>query len=209
MALAQYSLTNLANTVSEYLADALIDRGYLVYWRPIDALQTADGVYPSWFENQATILADSAVAAEFAASRGIVSILDMDSALPGLSTRPTSDGTVLDPEDVPVPSLTVVVEHLPNNGLVELGTKKQYRSTLLQLVGYARSLEEQNFLADLLRQLFDDWTHIRLLDHDAGTKAPIGLLDVTETRLTTVVAALKKDEQVYEIALSSELRYEA
>lgn len=209
MALAQYSLTNLANTVSEYLAEALLDRGYLVYWRPIDALQTADGVYPSWFENQSAILADAQVAAEFAASRGIFSILDMDSALPGLSTRPTSDGTVTDPEDVPVPSLTVVVEHLPNTGLVELGTKKQYRSTLLQLVGYARNMEEQNFLADLLRQLFDDWTHIRLLDHDAGTKAPIGLVDVTETRLTTVVAALRKDEQVYEIALSSELRYEA
>jgi hypothetical protein len=209
MALTQYSLSNFGNTVAEYLTAALLDAGYLIYWRPIDALQTVDGVYPDWFANQTAILADASVAAEYAASRGIITILDMDSAQPAFSTRPTSDGSVSDPEDVPVPSLTVAVSHLPNTGLVELGTKKQSRSVLLQLMGFARTLEEQNYLADLLRILFDDWTHIRILDHDAGTKAPVGLVDVTNTRLVTQIAALSKDEQVYEIALSSELRYEA
>lgn len=209
MALTQYSLTNFGNTFAEYLAAALLQAGYLLYWKPIDALQTADGVYPGWFENQATILADVDVAAEYTASRGIFTILDMDSAQPAVSTRPTSDGSVSDPEDVPVPSITIVVQHLPNSGLIELGTKRQSRSALLQLMGFARNLEEQNYLADLLRILFDDWTHVTLRDHDAGTKAPVGLIDVTETRLLTPVSPLGKDEQVYELALSSELRYEA
>lgn len=209
MALAQYSLSNFGNSVAEYLTAALLNAGYLIYWRPIDALQTADGLYPGWFANQATILADTDVAAEYAGSRGIISILDMDSAQPAISTRPTSDGSLSDPEDVPVPSLTIAIQHLPNTGLVELGTKRQDRSVLLQLMGFARNLEEQNYLADLLRILFDDWTHVTLQDHDAGTKAPVALVDVVNTRMLTQISPLGKDEQVYEIALSSELRYEA
>lgn len=209
MALQQYSLSNLGNSVAEYLTTALLDAGYLIYWRPIDALQTAAGLYPSWFANQSTIMADSGVAAQYAASRGIITILDMDSAQPSVSTRPTSDGSVSDPEDIPVPSLTIAIQRLSNTGLVELGTKRQHRSALLQLIGFARNLEEQNYLADLLHQLFDDWTHIQLQDHDAGTKAPVGLLDVVNTSILAQIAPLGNDEQVYEIALSSELRYEA
>jgi hypothetical protein len=209
MALAQYSLSNFGNSIAEYLTAALIQDGYLIYWRSIDSLQTADGVYPNWYANQTTIMADVDVAAEYAASRGIMSILDMDSAQPAVSTRPTSDGSVVDPEDVPVPSLTIAIQHLPNQGLVELGTKKQTRSVLLQLIGFARDLEEQNYLADLLRILFDDWTHVTLQDHDAGTKAPVSLVDVVNTRMLTHITPLGKDEQMYEIALSSELRYEA
>lgn len=209
MALAQYSLSNFGNTISTYLAEALLADGYLIYWKTLDGVQTADGLYPGWFENQAAILADPDFAAEYAASRGILTILDMDSAQPAVSSRPTSDGSVSDPEDVPIPSLTVVVRHSPTMGLVELGTKRQHRMTLLQVVGFARNLEEQNHLADLLRILFDDWTHIMLQDHDASTRANISLVDVVDTQLFMQIAPTASDQQVYEIALSSELRYEA
>lgn len=209
MALAQYSLSNFGNTISTYLAEALLEDGYLIYWKTLDGVQTADGLYPGWFENQAAILADPDFAAEYAASRGILTILDMDSAQPAVSSRPTSDGSVSDPEDVPIPSLTVALKPFPNRGLVELGTKRQRRTMLLELVGFARNLEEQNHLADLLRVLFDDWTHVMLRDHDAGTQANVSLLDVVDTQLFMQIAPTASDQQVYAIALSSELRYEA
>jgi hypothetical protein len=209
MGLAQYSLSNQSNSLAEYLATELLAKDYLLYWRTIDALQTPDGVYGSFFANQSTILADPDVADALAASRGILTVLNMDAADPTLLKRPTSDGGVIAPVDVPLPSIVIAVAHLPNGELLGLGSRLRERFTDLQLVGYARSFEEQLYLTETLRARFDESLFVPMYDHDAGTRAVIPAVEIQDVAFYSAVVPLEADVQAYEIALTARLRYEA
>ena len=209
MGLAQYSLSNQSNSIAEYLATELLAKDYLLYWRTIDALQTPDGVYGSFFANQSTILADPDVADALADSRGILTVLNMDAADPALLKRPTSDGGVIAPVDVPLPSIVVAVSHLPNGELLGLGSRLRERFTDLQLVSYTRSFEEQLYLTETLRARFDESLFIPMYDHDAGTRAVIPAVEIEEVAFYSAVVPLEADVQAYEIALTARLRYEA
>lgn len=209
MGLAQYSLSNQSNSIAEYLATELLAKDYLLYWRTIDALQTPDGVYGSFFANQSTILADPDVAEAVSASRGILTVLNMDTADPSLLKRPTSDGGVITPVDVPLPSIVIAVAHLANGELLGLGSRLRERFTDLQLVSYARSFEEQLYLTDTLRGRFDEALFIPMFDHDAGTRAVIPAVEIQDVAFYSAVVPLEADVQAYEIALTARLRYEA
>jgi hypothetical protein len=209
MGLAQYSLSNQSNSVAEYLAAELLAKDYLLYWRTIDALQTVDGVYGNFYANQATILADSNVADELANSRGILTVLNMDAADPALLKRPTNDGGVVTPIDVPLPSIVISVGHLPNGGLLGIGSKMRERYTDLQLIGYGRSFEEQLYLTEVLRGRFDESLFIPMYDHDAGTRAVVPAVEIQDVEFYSAVVPLEADVQAYEIALTARLRYEA
>lgn len=209
MGLAQYSLSNLSNSVSEYLAAELLAQDYLLYWRTIDALQTPTAVYGNYFANQATILADAAVQTYLSNARGILTVLNGDAADPALLKRPTGDGAVVAPVDVPVPSVVLAVSHLPNGELLELGSRLRERFADLQLVGYARTFEEQLFLTEVLRARFDESLFLPVYDHDAGTKAVIPSVEVQDVVFFSTVVPLTADVQAYEIALTARLRYEA
>lgn len=209
MALAQFSLTNLGNTFAQELATALLEAGYLVYWKPVDALQTLDGVYPAFYENQSTILADTDVAARFAAARGIVSVLNQDATFPQFPIRPTSDGSVIGPEDVPAPMMALAVQFGSNGELSELGAKTRWRYSDLLVAGYARNLEEQLYLANVLRTTFDESTFVTVLDHAAGTRAPVGSVEIVEAGIDVDTFPLNPDAMAYEVTLSARLRYVA
>jgi hypothetical protein len=209
MGLAQYSLSNLTNSISELLADELLAQDYLLYWRTIDALQTPDAVYGNYFANQAAILADPAVQAYLASARGILTVLNGDAADPALLKRPTGDGGVIAPVDVPVPSVVLAVSHLPNGELLQLGSRLRERFADLQLVGYARTFEEQLFLTEVLRLRFDESLFLSIYDHDAGTKAVIPPVEIDDISFFSTVVPLTAEVQAYEIALTARLRYEA
>lgn len=209
MALVQYSLTNLGNSASVLLAKALGDAGYLLYWKPTDALQVGSNVYPHFFENQEATLSIPAVAAAFSAARGIVSILNQDFSFPEFPVRPTTDGTVAAPEDAPVPLMSVVVQHGANGEYLELGSKTRWRTATLNVLGYARSFEEQLYLANVLRTAFDEGLFLTLEDHDAGTRAPIDSVEIVEAEVQTDTYPLKSDAMVYEVSLSARLGYYA
>jgi hypothetical protein len=209
MALAQYSITNLSNSLATHLAGLLITDGYLIYWRSLDALQTADGLYTSWSELQTSILADPDVAAEYAASRGIISLIDPDVAVPGVAVRPTVEGEVVGPESLPVPSMAIQVEHAPSGSLQGLGSKVRERWAVLSIVGYGRDLRESLYLTERLRGWFDDLTYVPMRNHDDGSLAVLLDLEVHDCAVTSAVVPLKQEAQVYEIALSANLRYEA
>lgn len=209
MGLAQYSLSNQSNSVAEYLAAELLAKGYLLYWQSLDALQTPAGLYGNFYEDQAEILQDEDVAAALSTSRGILSILNMDAADPKPLKRPTNDGTVSAAVDLPIPSITIAVEHLPNGSLLGLGSLVRDRYTDLQLIGYARSFEEQLYLTEVLRVRFDESLYIPMYDHDAGTRASLRAVEIQDTLVQTRVVPLESDVQAYEIALTARLRYEA
>lgn len=209
MGLSQYSLSNLTNSVAEHLATALLEAGYLLYWNSLDALQTVDGVYPGFFEAQDAILADPAVAAAYADSRGILTLLNADAANPRVLKRPTIEGSVGTVETVPIPSLMLTVAHLPNGQLLGTGSKARERYAAVQLAGFARAHDEHLFLKDLLRVTFDESLFLPLRDHDAGTRATLQLAEVQDPLVFGELATLRPAVQVYEIALTARLQYEA
>jgi hypothetical protein len=210
MALAAYSLTNLTNSVAEVLASTLLSHDYLLYWPTLDALQTPDGVYPQYQANQAAILlSDSAVASRYNDSRGILTIRNDDFSFPQFPTRPTSDGAVLSPEDMPVPSIVLQVQHEGNGGLLGLGSRERERFASLDMYGLARDQGEQLYLVDALRVAFDESQFLTVADHDAGTKASVGLMELQRTSVGTLIYPLGPESRAFEFTLNARLRYEA
>lgn len=209
MGLAQYSLTNIGNSVSSYLASTMVDAGYLIYWKPTDTLQVGSSAYPGYFEQQEAILSDPTVAAALTAARGIVSFLNQDFSFPEFPVRPTSDGTVAAPEDAPVPLLSVQIEHGRNGEYREIGSRVRWRKADILILGYARTFEEQLYLANVMRTAFDEGLFLAIRDHDAGTRALIDDVEIVEAEVQTDTFPLKPDAMMYEVSLSARLRYEA
>jgi hypothetical protein len=209
MALFQYSLSNFSNSLGEYLSETALGANYLVYWVPTDVLQTPDGFYPQYFGNQSSILETPSVSARFSASRGILSILNQDSSIPESLARPTSDGALAAPDDVPVPAIWLSVEHLSNGALVQLGSKVRYRYVEVVLLSYARTFDEQLYLANVLRSAFDESEFLTIRDHDAGTRAAIDKVEIQSPEISTALFPLQADAKVYEVALTARLCYEA
>jgi hypothetical protein len=210
MALTAYTLSNLTNSFAEALAQALLDAGYLLYWKPLDALQTPDGLYVEYQANQAGILqSDPDVAAHLAASKGIITLRDDDFSFPEHPTRPTSDGAVIAPEDIPIPTLVVQMEHEPNGSLLGLGSRERARYVSVLVYGLARDRGEQMFLTDVLRREFDESLFIDILDHDAGTRDAVGKAEIQGSDVGTLIYPLGSESQAFEFTLNARLRYEA
>lgn len=210
MGLREFSLSNLTNSLAEYLATALLDAGYLLYWPTLDALQTPDGVYPEYQENQAEILSlNTTVASRYAASRGILTVRSPDFSIPQYPTRPTEDSTVTSSEDMPIPSIVLEVEHAGNGQLIGLGSRERERYVSLDLYGLARDHGEQLYLADALRVAFDESQFLPVVNHDAGTRAPVGSVEVVGSDVGTFMYPLGPDSRAFEVTLNARLRYEA
>jgi hypothetical protein len=209
MALGVYSTSNLTNSVAEYLAESLLELGYLVHWMGIDALQTPAAVYPRFRAGEGQALGLSAVAQVFANSRGIITIRDDDFSFPQYPVRPTSDGFAVALEDVPVPTIAVSVQPGRNGRLLGLGSKKRDRYALLTLFGLARDKGEQLFLADALRETFDQSEYLPVLNHDSGTAAPAGSVEITSSAVDTDTRPLDQESQAFEVTLTATLLYQA
>jgi len=210
MALAAFSLSNLTNSLAEHLASQLLDVGYLLYWPTLDALQTVDGTYPEYQAEQAIILqTNETVAARYSAARGIMTIGNDDFSFPQYPTRPTSDGAVVSPEDMPVPSIVLHVEHGANGRLLGLGSRERERYAVLSLYGLARDQGEQLYLADVLRGVFDESQFLPVLNHDKATRAEVGLMEIQGATVGTFIYPLGPESTAFEFTLNARLRYEA
>lgn len=210
MGLEKYSLTNVTNSVAEYLASTLLTAGYLVYWPTLDAIQTPDGVYTGFQADQGSLWYDNPTAeGRLAASRGIVTLRNDDFSFPQFPVRPTSDGTVASFEDFQVPSVTLHLDHDVSGIPLGLGSRQRVRYLSLDLYGLARDYGEQLFLLETLRVAFDDATFVSIVDHDAGTRAAVGKVEVQRTDVGKFIYPLKADSRAFEVTLNARLRYEA
>jgi hypothetical protein len=210
MALAAFTLSNLSNSVAETLSAALLANGYLIYWKPLDALQTPDGLYLEYQVNQAGILqSDPTVANRLAVSKGIITLRDDDFSFPEHPTRPTSDGAVVSPENISVPTIALQVEHDGNGGLLGLGSRERARFVSVILYGLARDRGEQMFLTDMLRREFDESQFIDVRDHDAGTRAAVGKVEIYGSEVGMLIYPLGAESRAFEFTLNARLRYEA
>jgi hypothetical protein len=209
MGLREFSLSNLTNSLAEVLAEKLLEAGYLVYWHSLDALQTADAVYPEYQANQASVLLDESVAEQFANSRGVITLRNADFSFPQFPTRPTTDGAVVASEDVAVPTIVLQVQHQGHGRLLGLGTRERNRYASLDVYGLARDQGEQLYLADTLRVAFDESQFIPVEDHDAGTRAAVGSLEIQGSGVGTFIYPLGPESMAFEFTLDARLRYEA
>jgi len=209
MGLAAFSLSNITNSLAEWLAEVLLLEGYLLYWPSLDALQTPAGIYPEYQRHHAnTLLEVPEVAALLPTSRGVVTILDDDFSSPRYSTRPTDDGAVSASEDMPVPSIVVQVAHEPHGKYLGLGSRSRSRNASLTLFGLARDKPEQHFLVEVLRVALDDFAFINVLDHDNGTRDLVGSLEVHRAEVDTFQYPLGPSSRVFEFTASVGLRYD-
>jgi hypothetical protein len=183
--------------------------GYLLFWLGLDALQTPDGVYLEYQANQASILQEPDVADRFAVAKGIITLRNDDFSFPQYPTRPTSDGAVTAPENIPVPAIALRIEHAPNGGLLGLGSRQRTRYADFSLYGLARDKGEQLYLADVLRVTFDESQFVSVLDHDAGTRASVGAVEIQGTDVGTFSYPLGPESKAFEFTLNARLRYEA
>lgn len=209
MALAPFSEKNLANSLSLELAERLLAEGYLVYWHPIDAVQTPDAWYYDYSTNQATYLADATFAARRDDARGLITLKGKTSSIPEYPVRPTSDGTVTSQEDVPVPYLAVEVGAMSPGRLIELGSRMRERYRHLAIYGAARDVEEQTWLRDKLGEWFDESTFFEIRDHDAGTLDVVGTVETTMVMTDSATLSLGADALTFELILNARLQYEA
>jgi hypothetical protein len=209
MGLAAYSTSNLTNSVAEHLGGVLLGAGYLVHWMTIDALQVPNQVYPGFRDGGGAILETPAVALLFAASRGIITIRDDDFSFPQYPVRPTSDGFAVALEDVSVPTIAVSVRPGRNGRLLGLGSKQRERFALVALLGLARDKGEQMYLADVLREGFDESEFVPILDHDTGTAAAVGAVEIVSSTVDTFTHPLDQESQVFEVALTATILYQA
>lgn len=210
MGLAAYSLTNITNSMAETLSATLMDSGYLLYWYTLDSLQTPDGVYHQYQANQARVLQDDPdVAARYAASRGILTIRSDDFSFPQYPTRPTSDGSVAAPENIPVPTIVLRVQHEPNGQLLGLGSRQRWRYASFELFGFARDKGEQIYLSDVLRVAYDESQFVTVWNHDAGSRTPVGAVELQKTDVGMFTFPLGPESMAFEFTLNARLRYEA
>lgn len=210
MGLAAYSTTNLTNSVADVLSERLLSAGYLLYWPTLDALQTPSGVYYEYQFNQASVFQDyPQVEGELEDSKGIITIRNDDFSIPQYVVRPNSDGANDAPEDMPVPSIVLSVEHDTNGSLLGLGLRQRERYAALNLYGLVRDRMEQIYLSDLLRVAFDESQFLEILNHDEGTREAVGAVEIQGTDVGTAIFPLGPDSKAFEFTLNARLRYEA
>jgi hypothetical protein len=207
--LAKMSEANVANSLSLYLAGQLLAAGYLLYWHTIDSVQTNVGWYNEYSTKQATYLADSTFAAQVAAAKGLITLRGRTPANPTFITRLTNDGTVpIEDSEVPVPLWSVAISTPVIEQNLELGSGLRWRLRGLSIRGFARDEREQSIFVDLLSEWLDQDKIVTVNDHDAGTLAQVGTIQVLNPASNTSTS-LDAEATTFAFQFNARLEYVA
>lgn len=202
----QASTANFLNSVAEYVAQKILDKGYLVYWHVLDAVQTPDGWYYEYSTNTATYLADATFAARAAAAKGMVSIVPAIPAEPRFVSRPTVDGTVLEASQIAIPAVSFLLGPPQATSRYQLGSGDHWRERRLTVDFYARTEFEQRQWQDWLATWFDHDVHLEIREHDnAGA-----VLADTWCRLTGIdsnTVLNRAEAEAFQVVLTTFLEY--
>ncbi len=181
----KYSERNIMNSVALYLAAKLLEKGYLVYYHKVDALQISDdptGWYFEFTANKAAYLADPTVAAAITAAEGVVTIVDGLPAVPRFITRLISDESLGQDDAITVPAVSVECSPVLLTSRYELGSRLKWRNRHLIVDAYVRDDDEQASFKDWLALWFEQDTVIDVVDHE-GSMDPVGPLDLDQVRV--------------------------
>lgn len=207
--LAQFSQTNLVNSLAQYLAAKLLSVGYLVHWAERDTVETLDGWYPGYTAGAAAYLADSAFQARAQAAQGLMAVLPAFPTEPRFLARPTGDGTALGPDTVAIPALALDMGSPGPGPFVGLGQTERFRVRRLTVEAYLRNAREQGRLEDWLEQWITDDLPIPVYDHDAGTLALVDSVVPRQTRILRGVTIEQGEAQAFQVLLHTLLDYSA
>ena len=209
MSLASYTKSNVSNTLATYLANKLLDAGYLIYWHKIDAVQTSTKWWFQYATNQATYLADPDFADEVEAAKGLLTLLGDKTAFPRYITRPTNSGVVKTQEAVPIPAIAIQVGDVVNDSNYEIGSSLKWRARPLVVEVFARDETEQGALSDYLAQWLDPDTHLDILNHDEGESTAIGSVDIDELTLDSIIDRDESEVTTFEVVCHARLEFVA
>jgi len=208
----RFSESNVLNSVALYLASKLFAAGYLVYWHKRDAVQintSSTGWYLTYSANRATYLADPTFAAAYAAAKGLVTFVDTIPAVPRFITRLTDDTSVGPADAVPVPAMAIALGAPVPLAQVEIGTKTKWRTRHLMIDSYTRTTDEQGLFKDALANWLDENTILAIADHDAGTLAVVGSVEVLDSTVASARVVDRAEAVTYEVLLNARLEYAA
>lgn len=203
----KYSETNIVNSISVALAQKLLDAGYMIYWRLRDAVQTPDGWYYQWSTNFATYMADGTFSARVTASLGLMTLTDSLPTEPVFVQRQLAAAGPIAQNVVPVPALSVEVGPPVAIRNWELGSKLKLFGRHLIVDGYLRNRSEQIRFKDWLADWFDSSTVFSIVDHDAGTLAPVDTLDTNDTVVDFAVVVDGQEQTTYQVLCNTRLEY--
>lgn len=207
--LAAASETNIENSIATVFGQALLDVGYVLYWHASDGLQTPDGWYQGYSVNQATYVADPTVAARLQAALGLFTIAERPSALPRTPTRPTTGGLVGAPDQLSSPVAAIKVDPVLTGPGYEIGTRRRVRNRVMTIETVCRDLTEQTRLTDLFPQILDDESTVEVLDHDGGTLAVVGSVDVLKGSIDSQLVPFGADAFTYTVTFHAVLEFVA
>lgn len=204
---SDFSETNIVNSVSLVLAQRLMAKGYLIYWRHRDAVQTPEGWYYDWGTNFTAYMSDVAFAARVNGGTGLVVLSDSLPAEPVFVKRHIQVAGPIAQNEVPVPAISVEVGPAVVMTNWELGSALKMRGRHLIVDGYVRDRSEQVKFKDWFAEWFDNDTFFTINQHDDGSLSPIGQLDTNDTIVDFAIEVAGQEQVTYQVLCNSRLEY--
>lgn len=207
---ADYSASNLLNSLATYVAGQLLASGYLIYWHAADALQintSATGWYFGLTANRATILATPAVASAMSTAKGVWTIAEAFPAEPRFVARLISDDSLGQPDEVQTPVLVFDLSPERTQDPYELGTRVMWRYRALTVVAVVRQAHEQRWVADGFARWLQHQTSVDVVNHDAGTLSTVGMTTLEDTRVDQGTFIDAADALTYQVVAGSIVTY--
>jgi hypothetical protein len=204
-----YTERNLLNAMGTYLGAKLLGAGYFVYYLTADAVQSPTAWYPSWSTRSTTYTTDPTFAAALAATAGLVTLHDGETAFPRFLARPTNEGAVGSQAEVQVPVFGVSVDPDVPLREYEVGSRLWWRARAFHLDGRARDKGEMQALAESLSQWFDEEVVLDVVDADGLSGEAPGTVQVKRRSVDRSVVPDAQDPDRFQLELHARLEYVA
>jgi len=204
-----YSENNVINSLSLWLADQLIDAGYLIYWKQRGAVQDEDGWYFDWNTNYSLYMADSTFAARWASAKGLLVLADYMPTEPRFIERPISEAGPIPQNEVVTPTLSIEVGPALEISNLEMGTDVKWWNRHLVVEGYLRTRSELGVFKDNLPIWFLGESTFDIANHDAGSLATVGQIQVLDTIVDSQISRTGLEQATYYVIVNARLEYAA